>query len=549
MYLKFLLVLCVFVKAVENCESDSDCLSFSTCIDKVCVHKGLIPLETLEYIGSAVMVVVSIVANAGGVGGSSMTISLMLLFFNFDAHNSVALTQVFIFAGTTTVTILKFKDRHPTRDRPLIYYDVLMQITSPILVGVSIGVMVNPAFPSWLILATLTIVVFFLVFDVLKRGIKMYKRETELNKVIGKSPDEKSVKTALKSAVSGVKSAEIMVNYEAKVVPENKAEVFVEPLSDLAEERKEFYHSDEEPVGSMENVAENDGKNNKGIVRVRNGEEENERNNAEKSYELSNNDENMERLSADVAEMPELVRRMTTIYQEEKKIISLGPLLYFIVLSGSSIAFSLMKGSKLSKSLVGIESCSGNYFGLMIGYFSFMLVLNILASIFLIRKTQVCEKMNYQFDDGDIKWNYSKCIGVSITAIFAGIVVGLLGMGGGNLIGPMLLSLGVRPEISTVSSSFTIFISSGIASAQYFIAGVIDFYYAAWFFGVSSCGSLIGILVLRKYAIRKQRVSLLILCLAIILLISLVIIPTVAILTLIKQQEQGNFQLGFLSLC
>ena len=122
-------------------------------------------------------------------------------------------------------------------------------------------------------------------------------------------------------------------------------------------------------------------------------------------------------------------------------------------------------------------------------------------------------------------------------------------MGGGNIIGPVLLSLGVRPEVSTISSSFSIFISSGTAAAQYFISGEIQFDYAAFFFGISIIGSMAGILGLRKYAIKRNRISALIICIGVILFLSLFIIPVVGTMNAIKQNEHGVFQLGFSSLC
>ena len=123
------------------------------------------------------MLVISCIANAGGIGGSSITISLMLLMFGFNAHAAVAQTQVFIFAGTFTATMLKIKDRHPTRNRPLIYYDVLMVIVGTVLIGVSIGVVINPIFPEWLILGLLTLLVVFLLWDIVKRIKKQFIRE------------------------------------------------------------------------------------------------------------------------------------------------------------------------------------------------------------------------------------------------------------------------------------------------------------------------------------------------------------------------------------
>ena len=122
-------------------------------------------------------------------------------------------------------------------------------------------------------------------------------------------------------------------------------------------------------------------------------------------------------------------------------------------------------------------------------------------------------------------------------------------MGGGNIIGPVLLSLGVRPEVSTISSTFSIFLSSGTAAAQFIIAGDIDVYYALWFSTVSIIGSFFGIVILRKLAIKRNRVSVLIVLIAIILFASLIIIPTVGIINAIQEQSEGKFQLGFTSIC
>ena len=518
MYLRFLLLLLVLSKAQESCFSDSDCLELNTCVDKFCKHKSLFPLATTEYIGLVVMIIVSTIANAGGVGGSSMTISLMLLMHKFDAHSCVALTQVFIFAGTTTATLLKVKDRHPTRDRPLIYYDVLMQIVSPILMGVSIGVMINPAFPGWLILSLLCLIVIVLVWDVLKRSLTLYRKERALSTIKPDSaPDSKSAVSGNISSSAGAKVQEHLV--------QNK---------EVSEERKDNMPEGEPAAEEMDKAQDGEGQE-AGIS-------------GSKSLIEDENHQPEESLNLQQIK-PELLRKITTIYQEEKKIIAWIPLGYFVLLAAASIVFSLIKGSASSKSVVGVKVCSEGYYLVTFSYFVFMMIMSVLASIYLVRKTYVCENTNYIFDEGDIRWTYKKCAVVTLCSIIAGIVVGLLGMGGGNLIGPLLLSLGVRPEISTISSSFTIFISSGTAAAQYFILGAIDLQYSGWFFMLSVLGSLMGILILRKIAIKKQRVSLLIFCLFFILFASLIIIPTIGILNAIKQSNEGTFQLGFKSLC
>lgn len=550
MILKVLIIFLVLANAEEKCKKDSDCLELNSCINDVCQHKDLFPLGTTEYIGLVVMIIVSTIANAGGVGGSSMTISLMLLLHKFDAHQCVALTQVFIFAGTTTATALKLRDRHPTRDRPLIYYDVLMQIVSPILVGVSIGVMANPAFPAWLILSLLTLVVIVLVWDVLNRSIKLYRKETLANKVNPQAQSDN--KCNLEGQKDLFSNNLASPDYEKNIENNPNARVSEGDNMDspsFREENKEaFDESEESSKPEMRN--EKKEKEEKDEKAQDHGPQYSESEiNLEKSYSLPSINYNPGSSQGDTIIAESLLRKITTIYQEERKIISWVPLLYFIILAGTSIIFAMIKGSSSSKSIVNIIPCSDEFFALNFGYFGFMFMMNALASYYLVNKTRVCEQTNYIFDEGDIKWNYKKCLIVTLVSIGAGIVVGLLGMGGGNLIGPMLLALGVRPEISTISSSFTIFISSGTAAAQFFIAGIIDFSYAAWFFGLSTLGSLCGILILRRYAIKKQRVSLLIFCLSIILTCSLVIIPTIGIMTAVKQSNEGTFQLGFKNIC
>jgi uncharacterized membrane protein YfcA len=527
--IKPLIFLLVFSNAQETCFVDSDCLELSSCHEGLCEHKELFPLAVSEIIGIFVMIVVSALANAGGAGGSSMTLSLMLLLHKFDPHSSVALTQVFMFAGTCTVTILKMRDRHPTRDRPLIYYDVLMQIVSPILIGVSVGVTLNPAFPGWLILALLTLVVIFLVYDILKRSVKIYRKEKADQQVIpSQNLDEKS---------QGSGEVSSGITNKAR---ENDGKLNICSEIGGVKGKEDGNRSNEASVRPGGFDGEEDRENGVNMVQGLQG--------VPPARSFSDVDEHAAH-PPETESSSELLRKLTTIYQEEKKIIAWVPFFYFILLAGASIAFPLIKGSSSTQSFVGIKSCSAGYFGVTVAYLVFMILMNILSSVYLVRKTFVCESTNYVFDEGDIHWTYKKCAYVSGCSVVAGLVVGLLGMGGGNLIGPMLLALGVRPEISTISSSFTIFISSGTAAAQYFITGKIDPQYSAWFFMLSIIGSLIGILVLRKIAIQRQRVSVLIFCLFFILSASLVIIPTVGVLNAVKQSQEGTFQLGFKQLC
>ena len=524
---KILLIILIANASNEvSCDSDSVCGELNTCENHKCIHKSLFPLAPIEYIGTFVMLFVACIANAGGIGGSSIIISLMLLLFEFDAHSSIAYTQVFIFSGTFAAITLKIKDRHPTRDRPLIYYDILMPIIGPITLGVSIGVMMNPMFPEWLILGLLTFLVTFLFWDVLGRAKKMIiKEKGQRNASINDCPldDENEVKESLKEKLNSF----LYESLSQHSVYRGSELSFIKGPQHLS------IHSD--------NLVENHIKASS-IINIANNQKKNEPDSAACNREMKEptNDHQQVLLNN------EYVQKVQAIYLQERKIISWMPLTYFVLLTIISITFSIMSKNT---SISGIKSCTLEYFSLFIGYILLLFLLILLISYYLLQKTKICEKGGYNFDEGDIHWDYHKCAVMCFYGTITGIIAGLLGLGGGNIIGPLLLRLGVRPEVSTISSSFSIFISSGIAAALFFISGDIKLDYAIWYFGDSIIGSVIGILILRKFAIKRKRLSILVICIAFILFSSLIVIPVVGIINAVKQSNDGVFEVGFSPFC
>lgn len=59
-----------------------------------------------------------------------------------------------------------------------------------------------------------------------------------------------------------------------------------------------------------------------------------------------------------------------------------------------------------------------------------------------------------------------------------GIAAGTLGIGGGMILGPFLLDLGMDPIISTALSGFTVLFTSSSTSSQFIIAGAIHLQHA-----------------------------------------------------------------------
>ena len=114
--MKFLIVILIFflvlIKADQQCTSDSSCEELSHCVNQKCIHKGLFPLATTEYVGTAAMMIISCIGNAGGIGGSAISISLMLLLFKFVTwKNVVGLIFVHVDGRRANSVVLKIKQK------------------------------------------------------------------------------------------------------------------------------------------------------------------------------------------------------------------------------------------------------------------------------------------------------------------------------------------------------------------------------------------------------------------------------------------------------
>ena len=77
--------------------------------------------------------------------------------------------------------------------------------------------------------------------------------------------------------------------------------------------------------------------------------------------------------------------------------------------------------------------------------------------------------IGYPYNNTDIKWNQNIFIKFPIYSFVSGLMAGLLGIGGGLILGPLLLELGLHPMISTATSNFLVLFTSSSTSIQFII--------------------------------------------------------------------------------
>ncbi|XP_038898073.1 sulfite exporter TauE/SafE family protein 3-like isoform X1 [Benincasa hispida] len=135
------------------------------------------------------------------------------------------------------------------------------------------------------------------------------------------------------------------------------------------------------------------------------------------------------------------------------------------------------------------------------------------------------------------------CLGMS-----AGVVGGLLGVGGGSIMGPLFLELGVPPQVATASATFAMMFSSSMSVVEYYLLNQFPVPYAVYLAAVAMIAAYCGQHIVRKVIALLGRASIIIFVLAFTVFISSLTLGGVGISKSI-QRLQRNEYMGFEDLC
>ncbi|PRQ21521.1 putative transmembrane protein TauE [Rosa chinensis] len=111
-------------------------------------------------------------------------------------------------------------------------------------------------------------------------------------------------------------------------------------------------------------------------------------------------------------------------------------------------------------------------------------------------------------------WTIYKLVFYCASGIAAGIVAGLLGLGGGLFMGPLFLEMGIPPQVSSATATFIMTFSSSMSVVEYYLLKRFPIPYALYFAGVATVSSILGQHVGEKVIKALGRASLIIFILA-----------------------------------
>lgn len=443
---------------------------------EVCIDR---PIFSSDFVPLDIIALVAWFVGAGlavsaGVGGGGIFVPLGALLLRFDPKPATGLSQASIFGASLAGLLLNSMARHPIADRPLIDVDMVLFLAPMEMAGAVLGYIVLSMCPNWFVILLMVTVLGYTGFRTVKKGRETWAKEKKSKLEAQKAKEAEEAKEAKEADCCSPTND----GMDGGIIEE--VQKGVEPCEVAVEETAE-----------------------RAETSIRG-----------KLYTVS------EWLAKDAA-------------RPTKQVIYLAVL--WIIL----LAVILLKGGKgkSGKSIVpDWEYCGAPYWGLTAFSFVWLLGFALIMGRRAVSKTVRKIAVDFPFVEGDVMWTWKNFSGYAAATFIAGVIAGMIGIGGGMVLGPLMLQLGVNPRVSTASTATMIALTSSSVAAMAVIQGNVPWSYALTFFVTAFSGALIGKSKIDAFVKRKQLTAILIFLLAGIICFAALMM---AVYGLIKYSEKG----------
>ncbi|ESQ52288.1 hypothetical protein EUTSA_v10016620mg [Eutrema salsugineum] len=398
----------------------------------------LVAATLIAFLGSAC-------GTVGGVGGGGIFVPMLTLILGFDTKSAAAISKCMIMGASASSVWYNVRVRHPTKEVPILDYDLALLFQPMLLLGITVGVSLSVVFPYWLI--TVLIIILFVGTSARSffKGIEMWKEETLLKNEIAKQQQGSTVNSR----------GELLIDTE------------YEPLYPR-EEKSEL--------------------------------------------EIIRSNLKWKRLLL-----------LVTVW----------------------LAFLLIQVIKNE-----IKVCSTLYWVLFILQFPVALAVFGFEAVRLIteNKKRQSDGNTESICEATIEWTPLSLIFCALCGLVGGVVGGLLGSGGGFVLGPLLLEIGVIPQVASATATFVMMFSSSLSVVEFYLLKRFPIPYALYLMTVSILAGFWGQSFIRKLVAILKRASIIVFVLSGVICASALTMGVIGIERSLKMIHNHEF-MGFLGFC
>ncbi|KAL5740700.1 hypothetical protein ACOSP7_029582 [Xanthoceras sorbifolium] len=150
--------------------------------------------------------------------------------------------------------------------------------------------------------------------------------------------------------------------------------------------------------------------------------------------------------------------------------------------------------------------------------------------------------------EASIEWTAMHIAFCALCGILGGTVGGLLGSGGGFILGPLLLEIGVIPQVASATATFVMMFSSSLSVVEFYLLKRFPIPYALYLMAVSILAGFWGQYLIRKLVAILKRASIIVFVLSGVIFASALTMGVVGIEKSIRMIQNHEF-MGFLGFC
>jgi uncharacterized membrane protein YfcA len=518
----------VFVKDCLDCKGY---LSTDT-KDDVCFDRKLLSAKDnpnpsylwRDILGMIVWFLTSGIAAACGVGGGGVYVPLGILLLNFAPKPSSGLSQASILGAMLGGLLLNLRNHHPSVTkvsnvdggrveslpscpeghittntteekeeeeeeeqyftRPLVDFDMALFLAPIQMGGAVLGVLVQKILPDWLYLTLASIILGYTAHKTYQKFVTAHAKEVAAARRTTPQQDD-----AEPQQEASHQDTEAPVTKEA--IPEQATMVDVSSSAPDEKHPKNASSQVPSPVAyQQESTATDD---------------------EESAGEVSDNKKTPQEQALEAQEKAE--RRMYWLKQDSRQYPS-EKIFGLAMLWTGLILLTFLQGGKGVDSIVGITCASPWYAVLIVAQLVWTIGIGTIYAFRLRKQTKDKIACDYPYHPQDVIWDFQKLRFYGCCTFLAGAVAGLIGVGGGMILNPLMIIMGIHPMVSSATNGIMVVMTSSIVAIMFVTAGLVPWPYVVTFFFVCLIGSLFGKTVIDSYIKKSGKSSILILLLA-----------------------------------
>jgi hypothetical protein len=121
------------------------------------------------------------------------------------------------------------------------------------------------------------------------------------------------------------------------------------------------------------------------------------------------------------------------------------------------ILFALIRGGKSTTSIIpNVKFCSSSYWIITAFQFILLAFFTLLLGRVIYQRSIQKMDLGWVIGKGEIYWSKSHVIAYPALSFFAGLCGGMLGIGGGMVLGPLFLELGMNNSSTSATSATSV---------------------------------------------------------------------------------------------